>query len=94
MVANDNKPRLYECFLCGRQFQFGQYVYDGQYIPDWRVNICNTCRFSNLNGIDPTEHYRFLQLLSKEQVPLILNRKGLIDIPRGGAPPKEEGSNR
>lgn len=89
MVANDKPDLFYECFLCGRNFQFGQYVYDGQYIPTWRISICNTCRFSNMNGIEPTQHPRLLQLLNKERVPLRLNRNGLLDLPRGEAPRKK-----
>ena len=85
------KPNLfYECFLCGRQFQFGRYVYEGNYIPTWRVNICNTCRTNNVTGIDPAQHPDLVQLLKKERVRLRLNPNGLIDIPKGGAPPKLE----
>ena len=89
MVMITDKPILfYECFLCERQFQFGRYVYEGQYIPTWRINICNTCRSTNWNGIDPSQHPRLLQLLNKERLRAKLNRNGLIDIPKGGAPPK------
>ena len=90
MMVNEKPNLFYECFLCERQFQFGRYVYDGQNISSWGINICNTCRFTNYNGIDPAEYPRLLQLLNKEQVRLKLNRHFLIDIPKGGAPPKEE----
>ena len=89
-MVNEKPNLFYECFLCKRQFQFGRYVYDGQYIPTWRINICNNCRLTNFNGIDPVQHPRLLQLLEKERVPFKLNRNCLIDIPKGGVPPKEE----
>ena len=88
IMGNQHANFFYECFLCERQFQFGRYVYDGQNISSWGINICNTCRFTNYNGIDPAEHPRLLQLLNKAQVRLKLNRHGLIDIPKGGTPPK------
>ena len=90
MMVNEKPNLFYECFLCKRQFQFGRYVYDGQYIPAWRIIVCNTCRLTNYNGIDPVQHPRLLQLLHKERVRVRLNRHFLIDIPKGVAPPQEE----
>jgi hypothetical protein len=65
----------------------GRYVYEGQYIPAWGVNICNKCRQDNWNGIDPAEHERTVQLLKYRSVPIKLNAKGRLEIPRGGPPP-------
>ena len=86
-MKHDEEQIFYVCFMCERRFQFGRYVYEGQYIPAWGVNICNKCRQDNWNGIDPAEHERTVQLLKYRSVPIKLNAKGRLEIPRGGPPP-------
>ncbi len=39
MMVNEKPNVFYDCFLCERKFQFGQYVYDGQYIPTWHQHL-------------------------------------------------------
>jgi hypothetical protein len=84
---------FYDCFICERRFQFGRYIYDGQYIPAWRVNVCHRCRQTNWNGIDPAEHPETVQLLKYRSVSIKLNAKGRLEIPPGVPPQKTSSKN-
>ena len=90
-MKHDEEKIFYECFMCERRFQFGRYIYDGHYIPDWDVNICNRCRQNNWTGIDPAEHPRTVQLLKYRSVPIKLNARGRLEIPRGVPPKRNSG---
>jgi hypothetical protein len=85
-MQHDEEKIFYDCFMCERRFQFGRYVYDGQYVSAWGVNICNRCRHNNCSGIDPAEHPRTVQLLKYRSAPIKLNANGRLEIPRGGPP--------
>jgi hypothetical protein len=87
-MQSEQDEILYDCFICERRFQFGRYVYDGQYIPVWRANVCHKCRQKNWNGIDPAEHPEIVQLLKYRSVSIKLNSNGRIEIPPGGPPQK------
>jgi len=90
-MKHDDDKIFYDCFMCERRFQFGRYIYDGQYVPAWGVNICHRCRQNNWNGIDPDEHPRTVQLLKYRSVPIKLNAKGRLEIPRGVPPQRISG---
>jgi hypothetical protein len=88
---------FYECFLCKRPFQFGRYVYEGNYIAEWGLNVCHKCRADSWNGIDPAKYPHAESVLKYRSVPFRLNSKGRIDIPTGCSPqplPKSDGSRR
>jgi len=74
--------------LCASDgFNFADMFTRASISPPWGVNNCNKCRQDNWNGIDPAEHERTVQLLKYRSVPIKLNAKGRLEIPRGGPPP-------
>jgi hypothetical protein len=88
---------FYECFLCKRSFQFGRYIYEGNYIAEWGLNVCHKCRADSWNGIDPATYPHAESVLKYRSVPFRLNSKGRIEIPKGCPPQplaKSNGSRR
>ena len=83
----DSGATLYECFICERRFQFGRYVYDGNFVAEWGLYVCHACRGNNWNGIDLTEYPHVEHILRFRSVPFRLNARGLLTIPKGKAPP-------
>ena len=87
MVAdNDVTKQFYKCFLCEQRFQFGRYVYDGNFVEEWGLHVCHRCRADNLYGIDLTQHPHAEEVLRFRSVPFKRNARGLIDIPKGRSP--------
>ena len=71
-----------ECFLCRGEFQYGPHRYAGRGIKQWQIRICERCESSNDDGIVLEHHLRLRSHLEAQGVPIILNRKGWLDIPR------------
>lgn len=47
---------LYQCFVCGEMFEFGEHAYHGRVVHEWLGKmICNHCETSNWDGIVPEE---------------------------------------
>jgi hypothetical protein len=70
---------MYACEVCGGTFQFGPHVYDGRYIPTYRLRVCSGCYQGNWDGWAPqfedavTQHL----LAAGAQLPT-RNSKGLL----------------
>jgi hypothetical protein len=62
-------------------FQFGPHTYEGQHIKSWGVEICDTCRRGNWDGIVPEQNPRLMEHLRAKGISIALNPKGLLDIP-------------
>src|SRR4029077_10728687 len=46
---------LYQCFVCGEMFEFGE-AYHGRVVHEWLGRmICNHCETNNWDGIVPEE---------------------------------------
>jgi hypothetical protein len=76
-----NGKSYYDCFLCKRPFRFGEDVYDGRYIRQWNVEICNDCLRENSDGIEPTAHKDLIELLTGKDIPFSLNKWARVNIP-------------
>lgn len=72
---------MYDCFLCQRPFQCGPHVYNGRPIPDWGIEMCNTCIKSNWDGIVPSTHPRLIEHFKANGLTPKLNASGWIIIP-------------
>jgi hypothetical protein len=71
---------LYQCFVCGEMFEFGEHAYHGRVVHEWLGKmICNHCETSNWDGIVPEEKLikRFREAGINEEY----NAKGFIVIP-------------
>jgi hypothetical protein len=45
---------LYQCFVCGEMFEFGEPAYHGRVVHEWLGKmICNHCETSNWDGSCP-----------------------------------------
>ena len=62
----DGKKILYDCFLCDVPFQFGPHIYNGRYIGQWYVEICDYCLQSNWDGIVLEDHPRLKRHLTRK----------------------------
>lgn len=47
------------CNLCGGAFQFGPHIYDGEWIPRYKLLLCRVCFASNWDGIGPIFEPKF-----------------------------------
>ena len=86
-MSGENNKILYECFICERRFQFGRYVYEGNFVAEWGLNVCHACRANSWNGIDLNKYPHVEHILKFRSVPFKLNARGLLAIPAGKAPP-------
>jgi hypothetical protein len=73
---------LNPCFICEQPFQFGPHVYDGRYVRQWDVMVCNRCESANWGGLIPESHPRLLAHLGRFGIKLELNSKNWIDVPK------------
>ena len=55
-LACKKSPR--KCFLCREEVRVGADSNDGEFIPKWRVVICNRCLAEAWNGSEPMETLR------------------------------------
>lgn len=81
LVGPEGDKILYDCFLCRRPFQFGPHVYKGKPIPEWEIEICDTCLRSNWDGLVPGAHPRLIEHFKAKGITPKLNASGWIVIP-------------
>ena len=84
--AMAHEAEFYRCFLCQRSFQFGRYVYEGNYIAEWRLSVCHRCRADSWNGIDPAKYPHIEDVLKFRSVPFTMTPRGWVEIPSGRPP--------
>jgi hypothetical protein len=72
---------FYDCFLCDRPFQFGPHVYDGRFVRQWEIEICDSCIRGNWDGIVIEGHPRLEAHLKAKGIPITRNARGWVDIP-------------
>ena len=71
-----------DCFLCGQPFQYGPHRYAGRPIGLWQILICEGCDKMNWNGLVTERHPKLMQRLAELGVPVELNAKGWLPLPR------------
>lgn len=72
----------YDCFLCGRKFQFSKGRYDGLYIRAWEIMVCRACHAGNWDGIVPSTYPHLIKHLREKGVDTPLNGRGWIPWPQ------------
>lgn len=70
------------CDLCGRSFQMGPHLYDGEWIPQYQMSFCRSCFEGNWDGIGPVYEGRLEAHLKAHEIPLP-KRNGKGWYPRG-----------
>lgn len=61
---------MFPCDICGQQFQFGCHVYDGKFIPTYKLTVCITCFNANHDGWAPHYEQKILSHLERNRVKL------------------------
>lgn len=75
----EKNPFMETCFFCGRKFQFGEHEYAGNWLEEFRVHICNTCKDANWDGLAPVNEQKFLKHLEQNNLSKPdRNEKGLL----------------
>ena len=78
----DDLKFMFRCDMCGREFQMGPHVYEGEYIESYKLNACNGCFESNWDGWGPFHEERLIAHLVKAGLSVPeRNKRGWI--PRG-----------
>jgi hypothetical protein len=79
MVLRKNKF-MYQCFMCGEEYQFGPHRYEGKNIPRYNIGVCNICYEANWDGWAPPEYEnKLIAHLKKEGIPIPeRNEKGWL----------------
>lgn len=79
--SGDKIKFLYECFLCGRDFQFGPHVYDGKHIGPWNIQVCRGCYQGNWDGIVIEGRPKLVEHLKSLGIEIKRNARGWVDWP-------------
>lgn len=75
--------KLYDtCEICGRRFQFGPHVYNGQRIPAYEITVCKVCFDGNWDGWGMRAEPVLIAHLKSRGIP-IPERNAQGFIPRG-----------
>ena len=68
-----------QCFMCGRDFQFGPHIYRGKGIPRYNISVCDTCYEGNWDGWAPECEKKLVEHLEKDGLPIPeRNEKGWL----------------
>jgi hypothetical protein len=70
------------CYLCSRDFHFGNGRYYGRWISKWEISICQTCLNGNWDGIVLAgPHSKLRKHLEQKGIEITLNENGWLPIP-------------
>lgn len=69
------------CFLCGRKLAGRAHRHDGQFIAQWKVDVCEPCFEVNYQGVALSRHPRLAAHLDRLGVKVELNAAGRADWP-------------
>jgi len=70
---------LLKCPLCDTEFEFGLHRYEGRYLPQYKVTVCNSCYQINWDGWAPCHEPKLLAVLeAKNLASPPRNPKGLL----------------
>jgi hypothetical protein len=79
--TRDGYKHMYECFMCGSDFQFGPHVYGGRAIGAWNISVCQSCYSSNHDGIVREQHPKLMAHLKEQGLGIQLNNRGWLSWP-------------
>ena len=65
---NENKI-LIKCFICDKQFQFGNHHYEGHPSPKYDIMVCNSCWQGNWDGWASQYEEKLLSHLKNNNLP-------------------------
>lgn len=54
------KPLMSTCFLCEREFHYGEHRYEGKPVIGYGIMVCDMCRSANHDGIGPVYEAKVL----------------------------------
>ena len=72
-----------QCFLCSQQFQYGPHLYDGEYIPAYKIVVCMICYKANHDGWASHYEEKIISHLKEKGLP-IPDRQEKGYLPRDG----------
>jgi len=74
-----NQKCMYNCDICGAQFQFGPHIYDGRYIASYQITVCKSCWDGNWDGWGAGAEPKLISHLEKRGTPVPKrNEKGWL----------------
>lgn len=66
----DNNEHKVVCFFCGQSFHFGNHKYYGKYLPNYQLNVCDSCQRGNWDGLNPGLENKFEKHLISKNLPI------------------------
>lgn len=61
---------MIKCDLCYRSFQFGPHRYDGEYLSQYKMAVCDWCLRGHCDGVGPSHEDQFKKHLDANNIPL------------------------
>lgn len=71
----------YPCFFCSKEFLFGPDEYEGQFIAQWDLFLCDTCVADSTDGVSARYQDRLQHHLDALGVKSTISENGLIVVP-------------
>jgi hypothetical protein len=78
---------MQHCELCGTNVQFGAHIYDGKFIPAYKLFVCSSCYAANWDGWAPNYESAVTRHLREDyawQRPHDIPRNRFLKIRRRG----------
>lgn len=71
-----------DCQFCGRQFRYGNRIYDGSHLPAYNLTLCKICKDGNWDGVGSAYEQKLIDHLKMERIPIPRrNEKGFLPLP-------------
>lgn len=70
---------MYDCGICGLEFQFGPHIYNGKHIASYQLTVCKGCWDGNWDGWGNTAEEKLIAHLKEKGISIPKrNEKGWL----------------
>lgn len=66
----EETKNMIKCDLCNMSFQFGPHKYDGKYLSQYKMSVCQSCLRGHWDGVGPSHEEQFKNHLEANNIPL------------------------
>ena len=64
----DSDKFMVKCDLCGMSFQFGPHKYDGKYLSDYKMSVCQGCLNAHWDVVGSSHEKQFKDHLKANNI--------------------------